>query len=283
MARWAKAVYLGPPDSNWGGVRGRIKGFVEHIAEGSYAGTIGWMQNTISDVSSHFVIDYDGTVAQMLDTDFVAWTEAAGNPYWVSAEFAGFNTGSYTPAQQETASQLYAWLHQVHGVPLQLTDDVNIDGWGWHGMGGVPWGNHPNCPGVANVGLRASMLQRTVEILSGDVSIEEEEMHFAREPNGSVWWVGIGFDPVSGKPYRRGVSDPFSWGRWEDAGFTTKQCSTPMAANDWVTLPATGPTVSATATISDAQVKIIADAVSAGAAAGAGNLTITLSGSATPS
>jgi hypothetical protein len=167
MPIWAQASWQGPPDSNFGGPAVECRGLVEHIAEGSYGGTIGWQQNPISDVSSHFVMGLNGEVAQMLDTNATAWTQAAGNGHWVSAEFAGFSTGSYTPQQQEAASQLYAWLVQVHGVPLQLADSPSGTGWGWHGMGGVAWGNHPNCPGSANVALRTPMLARTIQILGG--------------------------------------------------------------------------------------------------------------------
>ncbi len=170
MPIWERAVWAGPPDSNHGGAMVEVRGLVEHIAEGSYAGTIAWQKNSVSDVSSHFVIDYDGTVAQMLDTDVTAWTQAAGNGHWVSAEFAGFHTDSYTPEQQETASHLYAWLVEVHDVPLQLTDSPSGYGWGWHGMGGAAWGDHPDCPGPANVALRSSMLARTVQILEGGPS-----------------------------------------------------------------------------------------------------------------
>lgn len=167
MARWPRATYLGPPDGNWGGSMAEFRGMVQHIAEGSYWGTIGWQQNPVSDVSSHFVVDLDGACAQMLDTALVAWTQGAGNGHWVSVEVAGFATGLYTPAQQETLSQLYAWLATTHGVPLQITDTTKGRGWGWHGMGGVAWGNHPGCPGAGNVALRPAMLARTNQILNG--------------------------------------------------------------------------------------------------------------------
>lgn len=167
MALWPRATYLGPPDSNWAGNMVEYRGMVEHIAQGSYQGTIGWQKNPVSDVSSHFVIDYDGTCAQMLNTAQTAWTQGAGNGHWVSVEVAGFNTGVYTLEQQETLSQLYAWLVQTHGVLLQLTDSPSGRGWGWHGMGGAAWGNHPDCPGPNNVAARGAMLNRTVQILNG--------------------------------------------------------------------------------------------------------------------
>jgi N-acetylmuramoyl-L-alanine amidase-like protein len=219
MARWPAAVYLGPPDANWGGSVQRPPSiFVEHIAEGSYQGTIGWQQNPVSDVSSHFVIGLGGfdtgEVAQMLDTDLAAWTQANGNPYCISAEFAGFSTGQYTPQQQEAASQLYAWLHITHGLPLQLSNSPSEPGWGWHGMGGAAWGNHPDCPGPANVALRGPMLARTLQIVNGsdggpDMGVQmlvrfTDAPAEAGGPN-QVW--------ICDGMFRRKVAQDLAWGQ----------------------------------------------------------------------
>src|SRR5512147_605994 len=92
MAIWDEATWQGPPDSNFGGSTIECRGLVLHIAEGSYDGTIAWMKNPVSDVSSHFVIAKDGRIAQMLDTAVTAWTQAAGNGHWVSVENEGFST-----------------------------------------------------------------------------------------------------------------------------------------------------------------------------------------------
>lgn len=177
MAIWSKASWQGPPDSNYSGAMTEFRGLVWHIAEGSYWGTIGWQQNPIADVSSHFVIGLNqGEIAQMLDTTQTAWTQAAGNGHWVSVEFAGYSTGSLTAAQFEAAAQLYAWLVQVHGIPIQLAESPSGRGLGWHGMGGVAWGNHPGCPGPANVALRPSNLVRVTQILGQGPSPEELDM-----------------------------------------------------------------------------------------------------------
>lgn len=177
MAIWPKASYLGPPDANWAGSMSEFRGLVWHIAEGSYQGTISWQKNPIADVSSHFVIGLNaGEIAQMLDTTQTAWTQSAGNGHWVSVEFAGFATGQLTAAQFEAGAQLYAWLVQVHGVPVQLAETPSGRGLGWHGMGGAAWGNHPGCPGPANVALRPSNLVRVAQILGSGPSTEELDM-----------------------------------------------------------------------------------------------------------
>lgn len=164
---WSEVPYLGPPDDNW--TRGFVecRGLVLHIAEGSFDGTIAWMRNPASDVSSHFVIARDGRIAQMLDTEHTAWTQVAGNGHWVSVENEGFSTQGFTTEQTEANAQLYAWLLRTHGVPAQLADSPSGSGLGWHGMGGVAWGNHPGCPGAINVALRPVILARAITINGG--------------------------------------------------------------------------------------------------------------------
>lgn len=247
--------YVGPPDSNWS--NGEVRppnGMVVHIAEGSLWGTVGWQQNPASDVSSYFVIGRDGTILQMLDLDLMAWTQAGGNPNWIGVENEGFSTQGFTDAQVTANARVFAWIVSVWpSVGYQVVNSPGAFGLGWHGMGGAAWGNHPNCPGSINVAKLPAIAAQARQINEGGNPLppipgwdEGDEMHFAREPNGSVWWVGIGIDPVSGRPYRRGGFDPFTWGRWEKAGFQTVQLSEPMNANDWVTLPAAGPAVAAT-------------------------------------
>lgn len=176
MALWDKATWMGPPDSNYSGSMVEVRGLVLHIAEGSYQGTISWQKNSVSDVSSHFIFGLnEGERAQMLDTNTTAWTQAAGNGHWVSVENAGFHYDQFTPAQVEANAQLYAWLHQVYNIPMQLTDSPSGTGLGWHGMGGASWGGHYDCPGPANVALRSTILARAQDILNGDDDVSSPE------------------------------------------------------------------------------------------------------------
>lgn len=143
------------------------RGVVLHIAEGSYEGTIAWQKNPAASVSSHFVVDFDGKIAQMVDTDTAAWTQAAGNGRWLSIENAGFHTSQFTPQQVEACAQILAKAHKTYGCPLKLANSPNEMGLGYHGMGGAAWGGHPDCPGPANVALRPTILARAIEIVNG--------------------------------------------------------------------------------------------------------------------
>lgn len=167
-------TYLGPPDSNYSGAMKGFMGVVLHIAEGSYQGTINWQKNPASDVSSHTVHGKAGQRAQMLDIDLTAWTQANGNGWWISIEHEGFSGEALTPAQLEATAALYAWAVLTKGIPLQITDSVNVPGLGWHGMGGTAWGGHPNCPGEPIKAQRPQILARAQEILNGDDVTAEE-------------------------------------------------------------------------------------------------------------
>lgn len=201
MAIWDKATWLGPPDSNYDGSMVEVRGLVLHIAEGSYQGTISWQKNDVSDVSSHFIFGLsEGERAQMLDTNVTAWTQANGNGHWVSVENAGFHYNQFTPAQVEANAQLYAWLHQVYGVPMQLADTPSGRGLGWHGMGGADWGGHYDCPGPANVALRSTILARAQEILAGPSApfIQEVDevlmVAIAGAGDKATYWAGNGME-----------------------------------------------------------------------------------------
>jgi hypothetical protein len=161
--------YIGPPDSNWGGtVRRPPKGMVCHTAEGSYQGTIGWQQNPVSDVSSHFVTAQAGQYGQMLDLDVAAWTQADGNPDWISVENEGNHLTAWTSGQIEAMAQIFAFLRRTWpSIPNQLTNSPSVGGLGWHGMGGVAWGNHPDCPGDVNRALLPVILNRATIINGG--------------------------------------------------------------------------------------------------------------------
>lgn len=254
MAIWPKATYLGPPDANWAGSMSEFRGLVWHIAEGSYQGTISWQRNPVADVSSHFVIGLNaGEIAQMLDTTLTAWTQAAGNGHWVSVEFAGFATGQLTSAQFEAAAQLYAWLVEVHGIPVQLADSPSGRGLGWHGMGGAAWGGHPGCPGPANVALRPSNLVRVAQILGHGPTPEEFDMPAVMLQDATgivVLWPGatqmiyqnvVNVEMV-GRWNQAGVPGPFQVSRIADYG---TPAYTPAAGSDGGAAGATPEQVSA--------------------------------------
>lgn len=194
-------AYVGPPDSNWS--NGEIRppaGMVVHIAEGSFQGTISWQRNPVADVSSYFVVSYAGEIVQMLDLDLMAWTQSAGNAAWVGVENEGFHTDQLTDAQVSANAQIFAWLRSVWpSVPALVTNSPNVGGLGWHGMGGAAWGNHPNCPGPANVALLPEILARATGGGPTPPAQGDDEMFMLRDANGYVVMVPGDVDPDTHK------------------------------------------------------------------------------------
>ena len=86
------------------------QGLVLHIMDGTLVGTIAWFNNPHAQASSHFAVGKVGTLVQFVDTENTAWTEASGNPYWISVECEGRGGDSLTPQQIATIAKLYEFL-----------------------------------------------------------------------------------------------------------------------------------------------------------------------------
>lgn len=173
MSRWSDlAVWKGT--SHHGGGILEHRGLVVHIAEGYYEGTIAWQQGDNS-VSSHFIVDRDGTCAQMVDTDQQAWAQRSGNHEWLSVECAGFTTKSQyhhnhpgwerlTDAQIEKIAHLLAKMHTAYGTPVQIATSPAGHGCGHHSMGGPAWG-HLDCPGDPIIGQKPAIVARAAALV----------------------------------------------------------------------------------------------------------------------
>jgi hypothetical protein len=178
MARWTDlAEWVGPTKSCGDGDGVSEPGdhikdhmyVVEHIAAGTYAGTIAWQRNPKARVSSHFIVAKDGRAAQMVDTAIRAWTQNRGNPYSLSIENEGQVGDALTPQQIEVSARILARAHQVHGIPLQVTSRVGVRGLAHHSMGaesGVDWG-HDQCPGSPIKAQKPLILARAIALTQG--------------------------------------------------------------------------------------------------------------------
>lgn len=199
LAQWrGPTVNVGDGDSNISEPADRMyeyRGIVVHIAVGYYEGTIAWQKNPDANVSSHFVVARDGRIAQMVDTAIRAWTQSAGNGYWLSVENEGFllgdrrNPGDWhllSPAMVEANARLLARAHREYGVPLQLATSPTGRGLGYHSMGaenGYNWG-HSACPGEPIKAQLASVLARAIEIVKGE---DEMKTVLVQGPDGRVF------------------------------------------------------------------------------------------------
>ncbi|WP_405019542.1 N-acetylmuramoyl-L-alanine amidase [Kitasatospora sp. NBC_00070] len=181
MARMPGTTWIGPTPNRTVGGQAARRGLALHIQDGSEAGSEAWFKNPEAQASSHFLNPKVGGLRQMVDTDDKAWAQAAGNPYWISVENEGRGGDALTASQIENCARLLAWLHTTYDVALQLTDDPNGRGLGWHGMGGAAWGGHPDCPGKAVLAQRGQILARAQQLTNppqeDDVAITTDEIN----------------------------------------------------------------------------------------------------------
>mgnify|MGYP006302977377 FL=1 len=69
-----------------------MRWIVVHTIEGSASSGINWFKNPDANVSSHFVVDSDGNITQMVELSDVAWTQGNGdyNDTGISIEMEGY-------------------------------------------------------------------------------------------------------------------------------------------------------------------------------------------------
>ena len=155
--RYPPAVWR--PIVSHGGPMTAQHGLVEHITTND-ASPFGFFSNRLNRASSHLWLSAAGAFEQYVDLRLGSWAQAGGNRGWTSCEVSGKPGTTKTPAQVHALAELFAWGHGHPELrwPLQLTDDVNGSGLGWHGMGGTAWGGHYDCPGQPRLAQRLDVL-----------------------------------------------------------------------------------------------------------------------------
>jgi hypothetical protein len=153
------------------GGSGAMRGVVLHTMVGNLPGTISWFNDPAAEASAFFGVDQAGGIHCFgpVGQDWMAWAEAEGNPSWYSIEMADDEhpANPLTDAQITAGAQLLELLSRFAGFPLQVTDSVDTPGLGIHSMGGVAWGNHPDCPGSVRAAQRAEIVGLAKEIRVG--------------------------------------------------------------------------------------------------------------------
>jgi len=90
-----------------------------HTTEGSYAGSISWLQNPSSNASAHYVIrSSDGQITQMVLETNKAWHIGSENPYTIGIEHEGYvaQTGWYTTAMYNASAALAVDICNDRGI-----------------------------------------------------------------------------------------------------------------------------------------------------------------------
>lgn len=133
-------------------------GLVLHVNDANSIDLHDYFSRPDIEVSSHFQVTKDGRLYQYLDTNTTSWCQSDGNRDYLSVETQGFPNERLTDLQVTSLASLYRWLHDVHGIPYRLADQVGVRGFAWHGMGGTAWGGHFGCPGDLRKAQRSHIL-----------------------------------------------------------------------------------------------------------------------------
>jgi hypothetical protein len=160
------------PNRHDTGFATKAKGMVQHTEAGFEAGTFATFMDPHNEVSAFFSVGEDGTAHQYLPVGrgFVAFAQAAGNPFWYSCECEDkLDPGQpMTDIQVTTVAQIYSALAEHDGFEYAITDDTeNGNGLITHGDGLGAWGGHPDCPGEVRKAQRPEILARARAVRDG--------------------------------------------------------------------------------------------------------------------
>src|ERR1035437_6310062 len=98
------------PVPNHSGTMNAHLGMVLHVQVGN-GSCYGEFMNPSSQASSTWWVSKAGVLEQYVDSDLMAWTQAAGNGTYNGVETEGFPTEPLTTAQVNMLARLYAWGH----------------------------------------------------------------------------------------------------------------------------------------------------------------------------
>jgi N-acetylmuramoyl-L-alanine amidase len=108
-----------------------IRKIVIHVAEGSYSGTISWLENCAAQASAHYVVNREGRVAQCVRNEDIAWH--AGwwdtNTHSIGIEHAGYvdNPEWFTGSMYHASAKLSAWCCKEHKIPIDRKHIIGHD------------------------------------------------------------------------------------------------------------------------------------------------------------
>ncbi len=128
-----------------------IDAIVIHTTEGSFTsgGVVSWFQNPNSKVSSHYILDHDGAIIQMVADDKKAWHATYYNSRSIGIDFCGkaSDPDTFTDPNMDALIDQVAWLCYKYDIPaVHPTGDAydypddNLDEPGFVAHGQVqPW------------------------------------------------------------------------------------------------------------------------------------------------
>jgi len=101
--------------------KGTINYVIIHTTEGSYKSCVEWFKTTKSQVSAHYVVGFDGKIAQMVKDKDRAWHAGVKlyNEEAIGIEHEGHAAkNEWTEKQFRASADLTRWLCAEYGIPI---------------------------------------------------------------------------------------------------------------------------------------------------------------------
>lgn len=169
MARYPGAIWDPLPENETQGVISPTQFIIHTAVDAPGPSNIpGYFARGDVSVESQFYIYMNGAVVQMMDTNRRADANRFANVRAISVEMEDEGDPEnvpFSPAQITSLVKLILWVHQEHGVPLELCESWDSPGLGWHSMWGFadpinqtgikdnPWSTSrgKTCPGKTRI------------------------------------------------------------------------------------------------------------------------------------
>lgn len=213
MPRWERAVWQ-PVSQRSPGISGPRGVCLHHQAGSGNPAPIYASRG----VSAHFWIPRVAGAPpyQHVDTADKSWHGMDLNQAWLGVETEGCGAPPHadplTEWQLDLFAELMHWANRVHGIPLQLSEDINTPGLGYHRMRG---GVATACPCDVRKNARTEILRRAGGTPPSPgtpppPSDQEANMTLTDPVTGGVWVAtkdGSVFT-YDGAPYLGGSNPP---------------------------------------------------------------------------
>jgi len=125
------AIWNAAHSSNYGyGRSSSIQNFVIHKIQGSYAGGISWFKDPVSNVSTPYIIRFDGQITQMVCESNTGWHVGSHNSYTIGIEHDGYiQNNNNTTALYQAGALVVKDGAAEYGISL-------LRAWGYQGCTG---------------------------------------------------------------------------------------------------------------------------------------------------
>ncbi|THA62117.1 N-acetylmuramoyl-L-alanine amidase [Streptomyces sp. A0958] len=124
-ADYPAALWVAADPNNYTtGRTAAIDRVIIHVTQGSYAGSISWFQDPVSEVSAHYVVrSSDGQITQMVRDADTAYHARSANASTLGIEHEGFidDPSWFTDAMYRSSAALTAYLCDKYGIPKDRT------------------------------------------------------------------------------------------------------------------------------------------------------------------